>query len=187
MRGYGQHLGYDYLETHLPIIQMELIRAILAITIAKHLKIQQMDVKGAYLNGILKETIYMHQPNSFKNGTTRVCHLIRTLYGLKQSSHKWNAKFNKKMKMWEYKRLRADPYIYIHSEAGKIVIVTIWVDDLLLFTDSEETMEEIKKDIHAKWETTDMGKPTKIVRIEITQSLGQISISQRKSIENILK
>ena len=171
MRGYGQRLRYNYLETHSPVIRMESICAILAITIAKHLKIQQMDVKGAYLNGILKETIYMRQPNGFKDGTARVCLLIRTLYGLKQSSHKWNAKFNKKMKMWEYKRLHADPYIYIHSEASKIVIVTIWVDDLLLFADSEETMEEIKKDIRAEWETTDMGEPTKIVGIEITRCI----------------
>jgi len=88
---------------HLPVIQMESIYVILAIAIAKHLKIQQMDMKGAYLNGILKETIYMCQPNSFKDGTIRVCHLIRTLYGLKQSGCKWNAEFNEKTKRQEYK------------------------------------------------------------------------------------
>jgi len=48
-------------------------------------------------------------------------------------------------------------------------------------------MEEMKKDICTEWETTDMGEPTKIIGIKITQSLGQISISQGKSIENILK
>jgi len=82
---------------------MELICAILAIAVAKQLKIQQMDVKGAYLNGILKETIYMHQPNGFEDGTNRICHLIRTLYGLKQSGRKWNAEFNKKMKKRGYR------------------------------------------------------------------------------------
>ena len=93
--------------------------------IAKHLKIQQMDVKGAYLNGILKETIYMCQPNGFEDRTTRVCLLIRTLYGLKQSGHEWNAKFNKKMKRQGYKQSRVNLCIYICSEASKIVIVTI--------------------------------------------------------------
>ena len=86
-----------------------------------------------------------------------------------------------------YRQSHADPCVYIRSEVGKIAIVTIWVDDLLLFADSEETMEEMKKDIHTEWETTDMGEPTKIIGIKITQSLGQISISQGKSIENILK
>jgi hypothetical protein len=44
-----------------------------------------MDIKGAYLNGDLKEEIYMNQPEGFDDGTSRLCHLIKTLYGLKQS------------------------------------------------------------------------------------------------------
>ena len=58
VKGCGQRLGYDYLETHSPVVRMESIRAMLAIAVQKHLLIQQMDVKGAYLNGTLKETIY---------------------------------------------------------------------------------------------------------------------------------
>ena len=59
----------------------------------------QMDVKGAYLTGTLKETIYMHQPDGFKGGTRQVCHLIKTLYGLKQSGQEWNTKFDKRMRL----------------------------------------------------------------------------------------
>jgi Reverse transcriptase (RNA-dependent DNA polymerase) len=59
------------------------------------LKIQQMDVKGAYLKGILKEHIYMHQPKGYEDQTGRVCELIKTLYGLKQSGREWNNQFNK--------------------------------------------------------------------------------------------
>jgi hypothetical protein len=58
---------------------MDSIRAMLAIAAQKHLLIQQMDVKGAYLNRTLKETIYMCQPNGFDDGSGRVCHLLRTL------------------------------------------------------------------------------------------------------------
>ena len=49
-----------------------------------------MDIKGAYLNGILKETIYMQQPEEYNDGTNRVCRLNRTLYGLRQARHEWN-------------------------------------------------------------------------------------------------
>ena len=62
----------------------------------------------------------------------------------------------------------------------------IWVDDLLLFADSVQTMNKIKSDIQNEWETTDMGEPTKIVGIEITLSKGRISISQKQSIKKIL-
>ena len=103
VKGCGQRPGFDYLETHSPVVRMESIRAILAIACQKHLIIQQMDVKGAYLNGTLKETIYMRQPEGFADGSGRVCHLKKTLYGLKQSGREWNAEFDNKMQAKGYK------------------------------------------------------------------------------------
>jgi len=90
VKGCTQRPGYDYVETFSPVVQMETIRAILALVPIKGLKIQQMDVKGAYLNGILKEKVYMCQPEGYEDGTGRVCELIKTLYGLKQSGREWN-------------------------------------------------------------------------------------------------
>jgi hypothetical protein len=90
------------------------------------------------------------------------------------------------MRRQGYKRLRADPCIYTRSNENKVQIVTVWVVDLLLFADSNESMEKIKHDICTEWETTDLGEPSKIMGIEITQSPGQISISQKQSIEKIL-
>ena len=75
---------------------METIRAILSLVPIKNLKIQQMDVKGTYLNGILKEKVYMRQPEGYDDGTGRVCLMIKTLYGLKQSGREWNAELDKK-------------------------------------------------------------------------------------------
>jgi hypothetical protein len=68
-----------------------------------------------------------------------------------------------------------------------MAIITVWVDNLLLFANSEETMKVIKKDIRTEWETTDMGKPSKIVGIEIMCSPNQISILQKKSLKKILE
>jgi len=93
-RGCAQHPGYDYLETHSLVVQLKTIRAILAMVPTKKLVVQQMDVKGAYLNGILKEGVYMHQPEGLEDGTGKICLLVKTLYGLKQSGCKWNIQFN---------------------------------------------------------------------------------------------
>ena len=60
-KGCSQRPGYDYQETFSPVVRMETVRAILSLVPSKKLKIQQMDVKGAYLNGILKEKVYMKQ------------------------------------------------------------------------------------------------------------------------------
>ena len=64
-RGYSQQPGQDYNETYSPIVRVDTLRAILALVPMKRLKVQQMDIKGAYLNGILKENIYMEQLEGF--------------------------------------------------------------------------------------------------------------------------
>ena len=61
-KGCTQHPRYDYMETFLPMVRMDTLCAILPLVLMQSLKVQQMDVKGAYLNGTLHETTYMQQP-----------------------------------------------------------------------------------------------------------------------------
>ena len=96
-KGCLQRPGHDYQEMFSPVVQMETIRAILSLVPIKGLKVQQMDVKGAYLNGILKEKIYMERPEGYDNGSGRVCLLIKTLYVLKQSGREWNKELDTKL------------------------------------------------------------------------------------------
>jgi len=71
-----------------------MIRALLALATIEDWEINQMDVKGAYLNGHLKEEIYMAQPDGYEDGSNKACCLIKTLYGLKQSGCEWNTELN---------------------------------------------------------------------------------------------
>ena len=64
-----------------------------------------MDVKGAYLNGILKEKVYIRQLEGYNDGTGRVCLLVKTLYDLKQSGREWNIKLDKKLKQFRFSPL----------------------------------------------------------------------------------
>ena len=82
--------------------------------------------------------------------------------------------------------MKSDPCVYIRGDTDGISIITIWVDDLLLFASSEQLMQRMKNDIRSQWETTDMGDPSKIEGIEITQTEDSITISQQKYVEAIL-
>lgn len=91
-QGYSQQEGLDYDETFSPVIRVESVRSVIALACKKGLKLHQMDVTTAFLNGNLEEEIYMKQPEGFvADGQEHlVCRLKRSLYGLKQSSRCWN-------------------------------------------------------------------------------------------------
>jgi hypothetical protein len=186
-KGCSQRPGFDYLETFSPVVRMETIRAILALVPIKGLKVQQMDIKGAYLNGILKEKVYMRQPEGYNNGSGKVALLIKTLYGLKQSGREWNKELDSKLKEFQFQPLRSDPCTYVRQNDEHLEIITVWVDDLLLFATSDNLLNKMKIQIQSKWEVTDLGEPTKIVGIEITKSDNSITISQEKYIDKILE
>ena len=146
-----------------------------------------MDIKGAYLNGTLKEKVYMKQPEGFDDGTGRICKLIKTLYGLKQAGREWNIEFKYKLTKRKYKRLLSDPCVYIWRVGDDFSIVTVWVDDILIFATSIELRDKTIADIEAEWEVTNIGEPTKIVGIEITTNPDSIAISSKQYIESILR
>ena len=185
-KGCVQRPRFDYFETHAPIVHLETIRAILAITPTRKLYIQQLDVKGAYLNGKLTERMYMKQPEGYDDRTGCVCRLIKTLYGLKQAGREWNIELDTKLCKKGYMQLRLDPCVYIWRAGDDFAIIAVWVDDMLTFTTTIVLRDKTKADIESKWEITDLGVPTKIVGIKLTISPDKIFISSSKYIESIL-
>ena len=91
-KGFLQKYGVDFEETFAPVAKFTSIRIILSLAAHYQLVLHQMDVKTAFLNGILDEEIYMKQPEGFVdyNYPDHVCKLKRALYGLKQSPRMWN-------------------------------------------------------------------------------------------------
>src|SRR5260221_1048522 len=126
-KGCAQRPRYDYLEMHSPVVRLETIRAILALAPMRKLHIHQMDIKGTYLNSILKECVYMHQPEGFEDGTGHVCLLVKTLYSLKQAGREWNKELDSKLRKKGYTCLRPDPCIYIWRIGDDFVTMTVWV------------------------------------------------------------
>ena len=102
VRGFAQRPGQDYMEKFSLVVRLDTLHMILALIPIKKLIVQQMDIKGAYLNGILQETIYMKQPKGWEDGMDQVCQLIKTLYGLKQAGQEWNKQFDMKLKQHGY-------------------------------------------------------------------------------------
>ena len=92
-QGFSQKPGIDYDETFSPVARFESVRTVIALAVQTDLKLHQIGVTTAFLNGDLKKEVYMKQPEGFvvKGQEHLVYKLKRSIYGLKQSSRCWNS------------------------------------------------------------------------------------------------
>ena len=99
-KGFSQVQGVDYDETFSPVAMLKSVRIMLAIAAFFDYEIWQMDVKTVFLNGFLKEELYMMQPKGFVDpkNANKVCKLQRSIYGLVQASRSWNKRFDEVIK-----------------------------------------------------------------------------------------
>ena len=113
-KGFSQIEGVDYHEVFSPVVKHTSIRLLLAIVAMFNLELEQMDVKTAFLHGSLDEVIYMEQPPGFEQqgNSNKVCHLLKSLYGLKQSPRQWYRRFDDFMAMQGYSRSEFDSCVY---------------------------------------------------------------------------
>jgi hypothetical protein len=90
-KGYSQVEGLDFDETYVLIARLESIRILLAYATYHGFKLYQMDMKSAFLNGPIKEEVYVEQPPSFEDSEypTHVYKILKVLYGLKQAPKAW--------------------------------------------------------------------------------------------------
>lgn len=91
----------------------------------------QLDIKKAFLYGLLEEEIYMDQPEGFvvADRKNEVCRPVKCIYGLKQAPRVWNARFNDFLVRYGLTRSTTDPCVYFHRKGEEFIIVVIFVDD----------------------------------------------------------
>jgi hypothetical protein len=95
-KGYTQKEGEDFFDIYSPIARLTTICVLLSLATSHGVLVHQMDVKITFLNGELKEEIYMTQPDGFvlKGQEDKVCRLQKSLYGLKQAPKQWHENFD---------------------------------------------------------------------------------------------
>ncbi|HEY0433295.1 MAG TPA: reverse transcriptase domain-containing protein [Chitinophagaceae bacterium] len=185
-KGYAQIQGIDYQETFAPVAKYNSIRTLIALAANQNLKIHQMDVKTAYLNGDIDETIIMTQPEGFAKGN-KVCKLKKALYGLKQAGRAWYRTIDAFFKNIGLEKTNADNCVYRCINQGETLIVALYVDDLLIISDSMTSINKLKAELSNKFEMKDLGEVHSILGINVMREKGTITLDQSNYIENILR
>jgi len=118
------------------------------------------DVKNAYLNGTLSETIYMKQPEDYEVMGKRdwILKLKKSIYGLKQSANVWNRCLTKKLMTLQYVQSKADPCLHIKIKIKVKSYITTYVDNIVLVTNDQEEIETVETALSGHFEITKLGQ-----------------------------
>jgi hypothetical protein len=181
-KGYSQKYGVDFSEVYAPVARWDTIRTILSLAAHEKWSVFQLDVKSAFLHGELIENVYVEQPLGYQKGdNSQVYKLNKALYGLKQAPRAWYSKVESYFTAEGFEKCSHEHTLFVkQGRKNKILIVSIYVDDLIYTGNDAGLMNEFKESMKEKFAMTDLGKMRYFLGIEVTQCEQGIFIQQHK-------
>lgn len=119
-RGFSQKYGTDYDEVFAPVVRHTTFRVFLTVAGMKGMHTRNNDANSAFLNGILENDIYMHQPQGYvdSKNKNKVCKLNKGIYGLKQAAKIWNDKLVATLNQYGFTQSKIGPCLFVKFDNG---------------------------------------------------------------------
>jgi hypothetical protein len=120
-------------------------------------RIHQMDVKTSFLNGVIKEEVYIEQSHGFEvhGRESHVCRVKKDLYEFKQAPNAWYSRIDGYLQSMDFTKSEADPKLYLIQVGEDPLILVLYVDDLFL-TGAEKLIAKCKRDLASEFEIADI-------------------------------
>ncbi|GJR51865.1 retrovirus-related pol polyprotein from transposon TNT 1-94 [Tanacetum coccineum] len=188
--GYRQEKGIDFEESFAPVARLDAIRIFLAYATHTNMVVYQMDLKTALLNGILREEVYVSQPDGFvdQDNPNHVYKLKKALYGLKQAPRVWYDLLSKFLLSQEFSNGTVDPTLFLRRQGKDLLLVQIYVDDIIFASTTPELCDQFSKIMCSQFKMSMMGKISFFLGLQISQSPRGIFINQSKyALESLKK
>ena len=177
-KGYMQQLGVDYNETWVAVTRLESVRMMAAVAAKYDLKLWRIDFVGAYLNSLMKEDIYMKQPEGFVEPgfEDHVCKLVHTIYGTMQGRHDWYETLSTTFNQLGYTTSRADPCVRCKKENDNYTITDTYTDNIFAASNTDEEIKQRKGGIGKVWEIKDVGETEYFLGMRVQQDFNSRTI-----------
>jgi hypothetical protein len=160
-----------------PVARVTTVRILLSVINHCNLLADQLDVSNAFLHGDLEEEIYIKAPQGSHHYSDVSCRLNRSLYGLKQAPGQWNRKFDEYVKSIDFVQSRYDKCQYVLQKYGKTVYLLLYVGDIILVSDSDVEMANVKKLLCSMFKTKDLGTLKFFLGIKIDRTVKGMFLS----------
>nr|GEV03455.1 retrovirus-related Pol polyprotein from transposon TNT 1-94 [Tanacetum cinerariifolium] len=180
--------GIDFEESFAPVTRLKAVRIFIAYAAHKSFPIYQMDVKTAFLNSLLKEEVYVAQPDGFvdPDHPEKVYRLRKALYGLKQAPRAWYDELSKFLTSKGFTKGTIDPTLFTIRYEKDILLVQIYVDDIIFCSTNPKYTKRFERLMHSRFEMSLMGGMKFFLGLQIHQFLRGIFINQAKYTLEIL-
>nr|GEY20025.1 retrovirus-related Pol polyprotein from transposon TNT 1-94 [Tanacetum cinerariifolium] len=159
-KGYAQEEGIDFEESFAPVARLEAVRIFVTYDAHKSFPIYQMDVKTTFLNGPLKEEVYVTQPDGFvdPDHLEKAYRLRKALYGLKQDPRAWYDKLSQFLISKGFTKGTIDLTLFMIRYGEDILLVQLYVDDIIFGSTNSKFSKRFEKLMHNRFEMSLMGK-----------------------------
>ena len=150
-RGFTQKKGFDYQEVFAPVVRHTTIRLFMAIRTLRRMKVLQLDISMAFLNGDIDYDVFITTPKGLEHSLSpnQALKLVKGLYGTKQGARCWNIELTNTLMAHGYEQCVSDPCVFYRKGDASYIIV--YVDDLMLFYTIDQTATELKAAILKKY------------------------------------
>nr|GEX09862.1 hypothetical protein [Tanacetum cinerariifolium] len=147
------------------------------------------DVKTTFLNGELKEEVYVSQPKGFvdPDHPTHVCRLKKALYGLKQAPRAWYDTLSRFLLHNNFSNGAVDPILFTRKIGKHILLVQIYVDDIIFSSTDSKACDRFSNEMSSKFQMSMIGQMSFFLGLQVSQSPGGIFLNQFKFALEILK
>ncbi|GKC54683.1 retrovirus-related pol polyprotein from transposon TNT 1-94 [Tanacetum coccineum] len=181
-QGFRQEEGINFEESFALVARIEAIRIFVANAAHKNMTIYQMDVKMAFLNGELKEEVYVSQPEGFvdQDNPSHVYKLKKALYGLKQAPRAWYDMLSSFLISQQFSKGAVDPTLFTRHAGNDLLLVQIYVDDIIFASTNTAMCNEFANQMTTKFKMSMIGKMSFFLGLQISQSPRGIFINQSK-------
>ncbi|GJS68308.1 retrovirus-related pol polyprotein from transposon TNT 1-94 [Tanacetum coccineum] len=188
-KGYRQEEGIDFEESFAPIAHIEAIRIFIAYAAHMNMTVFQIDVKIAFLNGILKEEVYVSQPEGLVDADhpTHVFRLKKALCRLKQAPRAWYNLLSKFLLSLQFVKGAVDLTLFIRKEGEQIILVQIYVDDIIFASTNPSFCDKFANQMSKRFKMLMMRQMSFFLGLQISQSPKGIFINQSKYALEMLK
>lgn len=169
-QGFTHVPGFDFNSTFSPFIKASTVRIVLSLAIMNDWSLHQLDVKNAFLNGLLTETVFMEQPPGYVDARypDHVCRLKKVLYGLKQAPRAGFQRFSDFLSGLGFQCSQADTSLFVFQRGPSLLYLLVYVDDIILTGNEEALITRLISRIHSTFAIKDLGKLNYFLGLEVT-------------------